>query len=158
MSSGFSIEKRNKHLDEVLGIKDPDEIIEAEPLDENTEIISIKKEEIVKLENDELEERRKKDIIDVNHKIEKVYDKMHELFETHMDISIDFGKSRDVEATTKIASILKDLLKDKIENNEKLYRQKKEEDKTKLNQTNIQNNIIFQGGMRELLNEINNNT
>ena len=134
----MKIEERDQHLDDVIGIG----INEKKP-----EIIV--GEEILPTEQkDNVDEERKIALREVEVRLKNIHQKLEDVLDSHLDVAIDFGRSRDVEAISKLGQTIIDVNKELRETNKDMFGETKVPNKKEVK--NTQNNI-YVGDTREIL-------
>jgi hypothetical protein len=142
----MNLEKRDEHLDEVLGIKEPKEILPeiVEELDIEETLPAVVNENSTDIDV------IKSEMVESKSKLEIVYDRLGELLESATDTALSFSKARDVDAVAHVAATMIALRKEIRETNNDIA------DKSpKKEANNVTNNAIFVGNSRELLDLIN---
>jgi hypothetical protein len=144
------IEDRNEHLDIRLGIKEPVvEEVEQEiiPAGEPTS------KEMTELNEHDVDHERKSQLIAGRKRLHDMFETAELVFQSHADVATDFSKSRDVEAFSALGKTMIELNKEIRATNEEIY--DKPEEKKDDTKNITQNNVVFNGDTRELLDMIN---
>jgi hypothetical protein len=134
----MSIKQRDKNIEELLEIIPPQDNTEVEEIpEEKTEIIESNREQSLKRE---LSKNKKE--------LEEIFVTTKEVLESAAENAISFGKSRDTEALAKLVDSMVKLQQELKDVNLKMNPEEAAKPNT------INNNAVFVGNFRELLNSI----